>query len=460
MGCEVTAIAPPTLLPARPEVLGADHVSRTTSTRCSPSSTSCTCCASSASASRARRTPACASTTCSTASPKERDTPHEARRHRLPSRPHQPRRRAGLLHGRPPGAFGHSRPGLCRHTAPAWPPCTCCLEGAKMALLLKNAHVIDPQVGLNETCRHPHPRRARSSRSARAFPWRRASSATWPARSSSRAWWICMCICASRASSRRKTSPAARRAAAHGGFTAVCCHAQHQPGRRQRRRRRVREVHRAPQAGKCRVHVSGSCSQGLKGETLSEMGDMAAHGAVAFTDDGRGMQAAGMMRRVMDYASQFGRVVMSHCQDEDLVGDGQVNEGVVSTRLGLAGLAGRRRGAPDRSRHRPVPPHRLPCCTSSTSPPRAALTCVRAAKAEGLPVTCEVTPHHLFLTEDTIGDDYSTALKVNPPLRTAADAEAAHRRRDRRHRRRHRHRPCPARRLGRRTASSSWRRSA
>ncbi len=76
---------------------------------------------------------------------------------------------------------------------------------------------------------------------------------------------------------------------------------------------------------------------GAQGDTLSEMGDMVAHGAVAFTDDGRGVQGAGMMRRVMDYAAQFDRVVMSHCQDEDLVGAGQVNEGVVSTRLGMLG---------------------------------------------------------------------------------------------------------------------------
>ena len=65
------------------------------------------------------------------------------------------------------------------------------------------------------------------------------------------------------------------------------------------------------------------------------MGDMVLHGAVAFTDDGRGVQNSGVMRRVMDYAKMFNKVVMSHCQDEDLVGPGQVNEGVVSTRLGL-----------------------------------------------------------------------------------------------------------------------------
>ena len=70
---------------------------------------------------------------------------------------------------------------------------------------------------------------------------------------------------------------------------------------------------------------------------MSEMGDMVAHGAVAFTDDGRGVQGAGMLRRCMDYGKMFGKVFMSHCQDEDLVGHGQINEGKVSTRLALEG---------------------------------------------------------------------------------------------------------------------------
>ena len=81
---------------------------------------------------------------------------------------------------------------------------------------------------------------------------------------------------------------------------------------------------RAAAVGHCRVFPSGACSRGLKGEALSEMGDMVAHGAVAFTDDGRGVQGAGMMRRCMDYGKMFGKVFMSHCQDEDLVGDGQM----------------------------------------------------------------------------------------------------------------------------------------
>lgn len=76
------------------------------------------------------------------------------------------------------------------------------------------------------------------------------------------------------------------------------------------------------------------------------------------------------------------------------------------------------------------------------------LEMVRAAKAKGLPVTCEATPHHMFLTEDAIDGTYNTCFKVNPPLRTAADARGAHRRRHRRHGRHDRHRPCPALRLG------------
>lgn len=212
------------------------------------------------------------------------------------------------------------------------------------------------------------------------------------------------------------------RAAAHGGFTAVCSMPNTLP---------VIDnalgveyiLARAAAIGKCRVHVAGACSQGLKGDTLSEMGDMVAHGAVAFTDDGRGVQGAGMMRRVMDYASQFNKVVMSHCQDEDLVGEGQVNEGVASTRLGLLGWPAE---GEEIQIARDIALSRLTGCKLHIQHLTTArgLEMVRAAKAEGVPVTCEVTPHHMFLTEDAIGDDYSTNFKVNPPLRTAEDCAA------------------------------------
>lgn len=212
------------------------------------------------------------------------------------------------------------------------------------------------------------------------------------------------------------------RAAAKGGFTGVCAMPNTDP---------VADngvvigyvASRAAQVGKCRVYPAGAMSKGLKGEIISEMGDMVAQGAVAFTDDGRGIQDAGMLRRAMDYGKMFGKVFMSHCQDEGLVGAGQVNEGVVSTRLGLLGwpaqgevlqiardiMIAELTGAALHIQH------------ISTA---AGLDMVRAAKEKGLPVTCEVTPHHLFLTEDDIDSTYDTSLKVNPPLRTQEDCEA------------------------------------
>ena len=212
------------------------------------------------------------------------------------------------------------------------------------------------------------------------------------------------------------------KAAVCGGFTAVCCMPNTNPVIDNAEV--VEFVNkRAHDTGRCRVHVAGSCSQGLKGETLSEMGDMVAHGAVAFTDDGRGVQGAGMMRRVLDYAHQFNKTVMSHCQDEDLVGEGQVNEGIISTRLGMLGWPAE---GEELQIARDIALCRLtgtPLHIQHISTSRG-LDMVRAAKEEGLPVSCEVTPHHLFLNEDVIGPDYNSFFKVNPPLRTQEDNDA------------------------------------
>ena len=212
------------------------------------------------------------------------------------------------------------------------------------------------------------------------------------------------------------------RAAAHGGFTAVCAMPNTLPVTDTALAVEYTKA-RAKEVGACRVYISGACTKGLKGESLAEMGDMAAHGAVAFTDDGRGVQGAGMMRRVMDYAAQFNRVVMSHCQDEDLVGTGQVNEGVVSTRLGIAGWPAE---GEELQIQRDIALSRLTGCPLHIQhiSTERGLNAVRAAKAEGLKVTCEATPHHLFLNEDMISVDYNTNFKVNPPLRTKSDCEA------------------------------------
>lgn len=290
-----------------------------------------------------------------------------------------------------------------------------------MALLLKNAHVIDPQVGLNEVCEILI-RDGKIVEVGHDLTMEKGVERDLGGKIVVPGLVDIHVHLREPGFEQKEDIASGTRAAALGGFTAVCCMPNTNPvidnalG--------VEYVNsRARAVGKCRVHVAGACSQGLKGETLSEMGDMIAHGAVAFTDDGRGIQGAGMMRRVMDYASQFDRVVMSHCQDEDLVGDGQVNEGVASTRLGMLGWPAE---GEEIQIARDIALCRLTGCPLHVQHLSTArgLELVRAAKAEGLPVTCEVTPHHLFLTEDAIGDDYDTSLKVNPPLRTAEDAAA------------------------------------
>ena len=290
-----------------------------------------------------------------------------------------------------------------------------------MALLLKNAHVIDPQVGLNDTC-DILVRDGKIVEIGTDLTMEKGVERDLEGKIVVPGLVDIHVHLREPGYELKEDIASGTRAAAHGGFTAVCCMPNTKPiidnalG--------VEYVQaRAAAVGKCRVHVAGSCSQGLKGDTLSERGDMVAHGAVAFTDDGRGVQGAGMMRRVMDYAAQFDRVVMSHCQDEDLVGAGQVNEGVVSTRLGMLGWPAE---GEEIQIARDIAICRLTGCPLHIQHLTTArgLDLVRAAKAEGLPVTCEVTPHHLFLTEDAIGDDYNTSLKVNPPLRTADDAAA------------------------------------
>jgi dihydroorotase len=220
----------------------------------------------------------------------------------------------------------------------------------------------------------------------------------------------------------KETIASGTRAAAHGGFTAVCAMPNTTPICDTGSKVRF-IVERAAVEGIVRVHPIGACTQGSRGEALAEIGDMIAEGAVGFSDDGRGVQDAGMMRLVMDYAKQFGTVVISHCENEALVGKGVVNEGVVSTRLGLAGWPA---AAEEMQVARDLMLAELTGCRLHLAHLSTAgsVQLVRAAKAKGLAVTCEVTPHHLFLDEDALTDAYDTNLKMNPPLRSSADREA------------------------------------
>ncbi len=219
-----------------------------------------------------------------------------------------------------------------------------------------------------------------------------------------------------------ETVASGTRAAAHGGFTAVCAMPNTLPVADEGAAVRFL-AQRAASDGVVRVHPIGAITVRQEGKALAEIGDMLAEGAVAFSDDGRGVQDAGMMRLAMDYIKRFDVPVVSHCEDESLVGKGVVNEGVISTRLGMAGWpsAGEETMVARDIRLCELTGCRLHLAHVSTA---GSVELVRAAKAKGLPVTCEVTPHHLFLTEDDIDLTYNTSLKMNPPLRTADDAAA------------------------------------
>lgn len=290
-----------------------------------------------------------------------------------------------------------------------------------MALLLKNAHIIDPQVGLDEIAEILI-RDGKIVEVGHNLKYEKGVTRDLGGKIVVPGLIDIHVHLREPGYEQKEDIASGTRAAAKGGFTGVCAMPNTKPVCDNAVGIEYIKA-RAAAVGKCRVYPSGSCTQGLKGEILSEMGDMVAHGAVAFTDDGRGIQGAGMMRRVMDYASQFNKVVMAHCQDDDLVGDGQVNEGVVSTRLGMLGWPAE---GEELEIARDIALCRLTGCPLHIQhiTTKRGLDLVRAAKAEGLPVTCEATPHHMFLCEDDITDTYNTSLKVNPPLRTAQDAEA------------------------------------
>jgi dihydroorotase len=219
----------------------------------------------------------------------------------------------------------------------------------------------------------------------------------------------------------KETIASGTRAAAHGGFTAVACMPNTDPVCDSGSKVRF-IVERAAAEGAVRVYPIGAITKRQEGEQLAEIGDMIAEGAVAFSDDGKGIQSAGMTRVAMDYIKRFGAPMIAHCEDESLAENGVVNEGVVSTRMGLPGIPG---VAEETMVARDIALAELTGCRLHLAHLSTAgsLELVRAAKARGVKVTCEVTPHHLFLDEDALVG-YDTNLKMNPPLRTAADREA------------------------------------
>lgn len=208
------------------------------------------------------------------------------------------------------------------------------------------------------------------------------------------------------------------RAASAGGFTTICCMPNTNPVNDTAA---VTEfiVDRARTLGTVNVRPIGAITQGLKGEGLADIGDMARAGAVAISDDGFSVMNAELLRRAMEYAKAFGLLVISHCDDINLHGKGVMNEGHVSTELGLCGIPS---AAEEVIVARDImlaalTNTRLHIAHVSTA---GAVALIRQAKADGICVTAETTPHHLTLTEEAVAG-YDTNTKVNPPLRSDND---------------------------------------
>ena len=210
-------------------------------------------------------------------------------------------------------------------------------------------------------------------------------------------------------------------AAVAGGFTSVVCMPNTNPPVDEATS--VEFIHRmGRQARKTFIYVMGAITQGREGVELAEMGLMIQAGAIGFTDDGSGIQDASVMLRALKYAAMLDTVISQHCQDNSLAGNGVMNSGYNSTILGLPGMDPL---AEEMMLWRDIQlvkktNVRYHAQHISTA---GSVKIIKEAKEQGLPVTCEVTPHHLLLTDDAIVD-YDTNFKVNPPLRTPKDLKA------------------------------------
>ncbi len=219
----------------------------------------------------------------------------------------------------------------------------------------------------------------------------------------------------------KETIASGTRAAAAGGFTALACMANTEPANDNRA---VTDfiLAKARVEGAVRVYPIGAVTRGLKGETLAEMGELAEGGCVAFSDDGKCVMNAEVYRRAMEYALPFGMPIISHAEDCHLARAGSMNEGLVSTELGLSGLPA---AAEDVMVARDILLAELTgahvhIAHISTA---GAVRLVREGRARGIRVTAEVTPHHLVLSDEAVRD-YDPNMKMAPPLRGKRDVEA------------------------------------
>lgn len=219
----------------------------------------------------------------------------------------------------------------------------------------------------------------------------------------------------------KETIATGARAATAGGFTAVCAMPNTDPP--------IDDpavvgfvVAQGRRAGAARVYPTGCISVARKGERLALIGEMVAAGAVAITDDGRPVMDSGLMRLALLYSQAFGVPVADHPEDISLSGRGSMNAGLVATRLGLNGKPNAAEDihiARDLMLAELTGGHlHLQHCSTEFG-----VEMIRQAKARGVHVTAEASPHHLVLTEDAV-EGYRTEAKMNPPLRTAQDRDA------------------------------------
>ena len=212
------------------------------------------------------------------------------------------------------------------------------------------------------------------------------------------------------------------RAAARGGFTGVCCMPNTHPVNDCAAVTRYILEKAATQGSGVHVYPVGAVSKGLECKEMAEIGRMKQAGIIAISDDGRPVTNSNLLRLAMQYADHFGVFIMSHSEDKSLVGDGVMNEGFISTKLGLPGIT---RAAEEVMIARDIlvaeaEGKRIHLCHVST---KGGVQLVREAKARGVRVTAETTPHYIGATDDwVIG--YDSNCRVNPPLREESDRQA------------------------------------
>src|SRR5678815_696492 len=306
----------------------------------------------------------------------------------------------------------------------AWRCCICSQAGWTMKKLLKGGRVVDPRRGLDGAF-DVFIDGGRIARVGRDLPADGATVVEIPADLVICPGLIDMHVHLREPGQEHKETVATGTAAAvAGGFTAVAC----MPNTIQ-----VNDsanvttliLSKAAAAGLARVYPIGAVSKGSKGELLADIAELRQAGCVAISDDGHPVATALLMRRALEYAGMFDMPLIEHCEDPTLKGDGVAHEGFHASSLGLRGIPG---AAEALGVERGVLLSELTGSAFHVAhmSARASLRAVRKGKEAGVRVTCEVAPHHFTLTDEALGAPipYDTNVKMNPPLREAADRDA------------------------------------